>query len=378
MAEAWAPEEQQGREGPPTPPEGLRTIPQIIEAARRRLSKEVWDYAAGGAGDELTVRRNRWALEAITFRPRVLRGVERVDLTARFLDLSLALPVMLAPVGSIGFFHPDGALACARTAARAGTRAFVSTLSQPSLEEVAAGAGLPQIFQIYVRGDRAWIERLVRRAEAAGYAALCLTADSAVYGRRERDLHNNFSPRQLGERPNVGAARAAEGFQAALTWEDAAWLRGITRLPLILKGVACAEDAVLAVEHGFQAVHVSNHGGRQLDGLPSTIELLPEIVAAVAGRAEVVVDGGFLRGGDVVKAVALGARAVLIGKAMLFGLAAGGEPGLASLLAVLETEIRTTMALIGARSLADLSPACLRLPPFPTAVETGQPRLLPA
>jgi isopentenyl diphosphate isomerase/L-lactate dehydrogenase-like FMN-dependent dehydrogenase len=359
--------------------EDLRTTRDIIDAARRALPDELWDYAVGGSEDEATLRRNRLALEAITFRPRVLRDVGRVDLTTSFLGIPLALPVMLAPVGSIGLFHPEAALPCARAASRAGTAAWISTMAAPGLAEVAAAAPGPKVFQIYVRGDRDWLEGLVRRAEAAGYAALCLTVDSAVYGRRERDMRRRFEPRAAGVRPNVGDARFRDDFQARLTWEDAAWLRRATRLPLILKGVLAAEDAVLAVEHGYEAVCVSNHGGRQLDYLPGTLEVLPEIVAAVGGRAEVVVDGGFLRGTDAVKALALGARAVLVGKAMVLALAAAGEAGVVRLLELLAEEMRTAMALLGARDVGELTPGCLRLPPSAGALPAAaQPQLFPS
>lgn len=353
--------------------EEFRTIPEIFAAARRRLPREVWDYAVGGAETEATLRRNRWALDAITFRPRVLRGVGHVDAGTTLFGLPLRLPVVLGPVGSIALFAPEGALACARAAVRAGSTACIGLLAHPGLEEVARGAGGSLLFQLYVRGDRSWMEDMVRRVERAGYAGLCLTVDSAVYGRRERDLRNRFNPRLAGgERPNVGRlSTAGAEFQAGWTWEDAAWLRRITRLPLAMKGIVTADDARLAVEHGYQAVWVSNHGGRQLDFLPSTVEVLQEVVAAVGGRAEVVVDSGFMRGTDVVKALALGARAVMVGKAMVLGLAAAGEAGVHRLLTLLDEEIRTTMALLGARTTAELSPACVRLPRFDAAWGPG-------
>ncbi len=353
----------------------FRTISEIFAAARQRLPREVWDYAVGGAETEATLRRNRWALDAITFRPRVLRGVGQVNPHTTFLGLPLRFPVVLGPVGSITLFDPEGALACARAAVRAGSSACIGLLAQPSLEDVAQGAGGPLLLQLYVRGDRPWMETVVRRAERAGYAGLCLTVDSAVYGRRERDLRNRFDPRvEAGDRVNLGRSPLVGAeFQANWTWDDAAWLRRITDLPLTMKGILTTEDARLAVEHGYQAVWVSNHGGRQLDFLPSTVEVLQEVVEAVEGRVEVAVDGGFLRGTDVIKALALGARVVMIGKAMVLSLAAAGEAGVHRLLTLLDEEVRTTMALLGVRTTAELSPACVRLPRFEAAVGPTPP-----
>jgi isopentenyl diphosphate isomerase/L-lactate dehydrogenase-like FMN-dependent dehydrogenase len=358
---------------PPGASDTFLTIPEVVDAARRRLPPHVWDFSVGGSESETTLRRNRAAFESVAFRPRVLRDVSSVDLATTFLGHPLALPVMVARVGSIMQFDPDGALAVARAADRAGTASFVAGVSSPSLEEVRAGSMGPLVFQLYVRGDRDWLARLVRRVENAGYAALCLTLDSAVYGRRERDLHNRFFPREGKSRPNVEepptgpAARPAAEYQAALTWEDVDWLVGASRLPLVLKGIVTPDDATLAVEHGAAVVHVSNHGGRQLDHAPATIEVLPEIVAAVAGRAEVIVDSGFMRGSDVIKALCLGARAVLVGKLMAWGLAAGGVDGLVRTLEILRSEIGVTMAQLGARSVAELGPDLVRpsAPPPP-------------
>ena len=335
------------------------TIPEIIEAAQAKLPQALWDYASGGAETEATLRRNRSAMERWVFRPKVLVDVRQRDLSTTFLGHRLSLPVMLAPIGSLAFFHQEGALAVARVAARMGTIPFVSTMASPGLEEVASGAKGPLVFQLYVRGDRDWVAGVVRRAERAGYAALCLTVDSAVYGRRERDLRNRFFPRQALERPNVGAAMMEEEYQAGWSWEDLAWLRESTRLPLILKGLLTPEDAVRAVEHGVDVVYVSNHGGRQLDHAPASIEVLGEIARAVVSRAELLVDSGFVRGTDVVKGLALGARAVLVGKLQAWGLAADGEAGLQRALELLQDEISTTLALLGVRKISDLGPECV-------------------
>ena len=340
------------------------TIPEIIRVAEERLPREVWGFASGGADTETTLRRNRMAMERIALCQRVLVGVQRRDTSTTFLGHRISTPVMLAPVGSLSLFDPDGALAVARVAEQMGTIAFISTVTAPVLEEVAAGVSNPLVFQLYAYGDRDWVKSIVRRVERAGYAALCLTVDTAVYGRRDRDLENRFFPRQSGERPNLaglpGLSPGTDVNQAALTWEYLSWLRDLTSLPLILKGVMMPEDAVRAVEHGVNAVYVSNHGGRQLDHSPATIEVLPEVARAVAGRAEVLVDSGFQRGTDVVKGLALGARAVLIGKLLVWGLGAAGESGLARILELLRTEIDVAMGLIGVECLEEIGPRVVR------------------
>jgi isopentenyl diphosphate isomerase/L-lactate dehydrogenase-like FMN-dependent dehydrogenase len=331
------------------------TFGEVADAARERLEPEVWDYCAGGAGTEATLRRNRAALDALVLRPRVLRDVASCDAGARFLGLDLRLPVMLAPVGTISLFDAGGAATCARAAERAGTAAFVGVLSVPALEEVAQSAAAPLIYQLYVRGDRGWTLEQASKAEAAGCRALCVTVDSPVDGRRERDLRNRFDRRSRQARPNLGAAYERREVQATLAWADIAWLAERTALPLILKGITHPADAQLAAEAGAAAIVVSNHGGRQLDHQLGTIEALGPVVEAAGTRLEVAVDGGFVRGGDVVKALALGARAVLIGKLMCFALAAGGEDALVQTLERLHAEILTTLALLGAPAIAELT-----------------------
>ena len=358
--------------------EELLTIPEIVAAARANLSPQLWDYACGGAESEVTLRRNRSAFDRLAFRPRVLRGVAQRDASATFLGHRLAVPVMLAPVGSIHNYHPDGALACARAAHRAGSAALTGTLSAPSLEDVRRGSDGPLFFQMYVRGDREWMRALARRAEESGFDALALTVDSSAYSRRERDIHNRYLDRGGAPRPNLaGMTRAemaaGEHYQADLTWEDVDWLKSATRLPLMLKGIQHPEDARLAVEHGVEVVYVSNHGGRQLDHGVATIDVLPEIVASVAGRAEVVVDSGIMRGTDVLKALALGARAVFIGKLMCWGLGAAGEDGIVRTLELLHQEMLLNMANLGVRSLAELGPDLLvpAAPPDPAPWPVG-------
>lgn len=331
------------------------TAGEVADAARAALPSEIWEYVTGGAGAELTVRRNREALDALPFRPRVLRDVSACRTDTTFLGIPLALPVMLAPIGTIGLFDAAGAAASARAAARAGTVAFVSVLAVPGLEEVAAAADASLIYQHYVRGDRAWTLDLFRRAEDAGYRALCVTVDSPVDGVRERELRLRFDRGAAQPQPNLVGAR--KELQATLTWSELAWLAEQTDLPLAVKGITHPDDAALAVEAGAQAVIVSNHGGRQLDSLPGTIEVVAAVVEAVGGRAEVAFDGGVERGSDAVKALALGARAVLIGRAQCFALAAGGEDALAGTLGRLRTEVERTLALLGVTAPDQLTPA---------------------
>jgi glycolate oxidase len=341
------------------------TIPEIIHAARAKLPDKAWDYSFGGADTETTLRRNRTAFEYVALKPRVLRDVRHCDTSTRFLGHPLSLPVMLAPIGGPQNYDPDGALACARAAHQVGTIPFIGTLSSPSMEDVRAGSAGPLMFQIYVRGDREWLKSLVHRVESAGYDGICLTVDSASYGRRERDLMKRFFRGDGGYQPNlVGLADSGNAgsreHQAGLSWDDVDWLRETTQLPLMLKGILSPEDAELAVEHGVSVVYVSNHGGRQLDHAPATLDVLPEIVQAVRGRAEILVDSGFMRGTDVVKALAMGATAVLIGKLMAWSLGAGGTAGVARALEILKTEMLVTMANIGARSVSEIGPHSIR------------------
>ena len=278
---------------------------EIIVQARRNLTEHVWHYLTGGAESETTMCRNRFALDSVGFRPRVLVDVSKIDTSTTFLGHGLRIPVMLAPIGSLQIITPEGAIAVAKAAHEFGTLHFVSSVTQPGLEETAAATAHPKIFQLYVQGDMKWVEALLTRVKNAGYEALCLTVDTAYYGRRERQMMDRWLP----------PSRRLSGYEhrAALTWEMMDAIKKFAGLPFILKGVATAEDAALAVEHGVSAIYVSNHGGRQLDHNRSTIEMLPEIVEAVGGKAPVVLDGGIMRGSDVLKALALGAKAVAIG-----------------------------------------------------------------
>ncbi len=323
------------------------TNQEIILAARRNLTDNVWHYLTGGAESETTMCRNRLGLDSLGFRPRVLIDVSKIDTSTTFLGHKLRIPIMLAPIGSLQSITPDGGIAVARAADQFGTANFVSSVTQPSLEEISTASANPKIFQLYVQGDLTWVERLVDRVRRAGYSALCLTVDTALYGHRERQMMDRWLP----------PSRRGSGYEyrAALTWELMDAIKEVAGLPFILKGVATAEDAALAVEHGVNAIYVSNHGGRQLDHGRATIDILPEIAAAVAGKAEIVLDGGIVRGSDAIKALALGARAVAIGKLQGWGLGAAGAAGLVRVLEILESEIVTTMGLVGVTRLDQLT-----------------------
>jgi isopentenyl diphosphate isomerase/L-lactate dehydrogenase-like FMN-dependent dehydrogenase len=335
---------------------------QYESLAREKLSQEVYEFVAGGAEEEVTLRENRAALQRIQLRPRVLVDVSHIDASTTVLGERVALPVLLAPAGGQQLLHPDGELASARAAAAAGTIAVLSTTSSYSIEEVAEAADGPKWFQLYIF-SREIAADLVQRAEAAGYAAICLTVDSPRLGRRERPLRDGqpfFPP--IVPKNLLGFDLRSIQHNPAVTWHDVDWLRSLTSLPIVLKGIMTAEDACLAVEHGVLAIVVSNHGGRQLDGVPATIDVLPEVVEAVEGRAEVLLDGGVRRGTDVLKALALGARAVLIGRPYLYALAVDGEPGVRHVLGLLSDELETAMALLGCPSLDHLGRGSIRRP----------------
>jgi isopentenyl diphosphate isomerase/L-lactate dehydrogenase-like FMN-dependent dehydrogenase len=328
------------------------TLQDIVHAARRNLPQELWDHLSGGADSETTLLRNRQALDRLALRQRVLVDVRKIDTTTTLLGQKLAIPVFLAPVGGfVGMAHPDGVIPVVRAAVAMGTTAFVSTAAKPGLEPAAAAVTEPLIFQLYVRADRKWVEDILDRVKAAGYRALCVCVDRNYYGRRERDLIS---------RANVREGFGDASFQQALCWDDLIWMKERTQLPLILKGIATGEDARKALDYGADVIYVSNHGGRQLDHAQGSIEVLPEVVAAVNGRAEVLYDGGVQRGTDVIKAIALGARAVGVGKMLGWALAAGGEGGLIRMLELMEIEIRTALGLMGITSLAQLDPSWLR------------------
>ena len=325
------------------------TLHEIVKAAHRNLSPGAWDYLTGGADTETALLRNRMGLDSLAFRPRVLNDVREIDLRSTVHGVKSRLPIILAPMGSLDALDPGGAMSVAKAAEEFGVLSYLSSVTRPGIEEIAAETKHDKVFQLYVRGDRAWIGDIVNKAIDLGYIHFCLTIDVALYSRRERDLIKRYQP--------SGRARNNEGwdFQAALNWDLVKWFKDTWDLPLILKGIATAQDAAPCVEHGVEVVYVSNHGGRQLDHGRGTIDMLPEIVKEVNGRAEIVVDGGFCRGADIVKALTRGADAVAIGKIQGLGLAADGEAGVYRVLELLEIEINTVMGLLGLDSLDKLS-----------------------
>ena len=321
----------------------IALLQELAKQAKARLPKAVWDYVIGGADTETTLRRNRQGLDSIALRPRVLRDVSDIDCSATLLGVDLRLPVLLAPIGSLQDLDPEG-----------GVFHMQSSASAPGLEATASSGSGPKIFQLYVRGDEAWVSDHVQRATEAGYHALGITVDLALYSRRERDLakrHVTTARRGRREEDEVYLAR--------LSWRDIERIRDECALPLVLKGIATAEDAGIACKVGVDVVYVSNHGGRQLDHGRAAIDVLPEVVDAVAGRAEVIVDGGFLRGSDIVKAIARGAGCVGLGRLLAFAIGAAGRAGVVRMLELLEAELRICLGLLGVERLDQLDESFL-------------------
>jgi 4-hydroxymandelate oxidase len=333
--------------------------------ARKILDTPVLDYFDGGANDEVTLRENPSAFGRIPLHYRVLRGTDRRDMHTRVLGHELRTPIIAAPVALLGMAHTDGDAAAARAATAAGSIFVLSTLSTTPVEQVVDAARGPVWFQLYVYKDRAASEALVNRVEAAGCSAIELTVDAPVLGVRERDVRNAFALPDGLLVPNLRAdqrrpaAAFAEMIDPGLTWDDLAWLRSITTLPILVKGIVRADDAKRAVEAGASGIVVSNHGGRQLDTAPATIDVLGSITQTVGNRIDVLFDGGIRRGTDVVKALALGARAVQIGRPVLWGLATDGQKGVAHVFNILQQELDVAMALCGCRSLDEITPDLL-------------------
>jgi len=381
-------------------PSQIINIEDLRRSARKRLPRVVFDYLDGGAEDELTLRENRRAFEATIFRPRQAVAIGHCDLTTTVLGTRVALPMLLAPVGYSRVMHPGGEVAAARAAGEAGIGYILSTISGYRLEDVKAASSGTCWYQLYLVGGREAAEAAIHRAKQAGFSALVVTIDTPVAGMRERDLRNGtkqlfggsilskipflpqilLRPRWLtrflldggapilenivipgqGPMPLVDVTAALAN--TVVTWEDMRWLREAWRGPIVVKGVLTGEDARRAVGEGAAAIIVSNHGGRQLDGVSASLWALPEIVAAVNDRAEVLMDGGIRRGSDVVKAICLGARSVLIGRAFAYGLAAAGYAGVTQALQILRNDLERTLTLLGCPSIANLDSSYVNLP----------------
>jgi len=323
------------------------TLHEFVAAARASMDDNGWDYVTGGTETETTLRRNRYALDTIALRPRVLRDVRKVDCTTTLFGKPARLPILLAPVGGLETCDPEGTVAAAQGAGGFGVPVMVSSVSKRSKAEVRAATSAPALFQLYVRGGGRFIEDHVEEAIEAGFEAFCLTVDTAHYSRRERDIVKRFA------KPwRAGVDTEARDAQAALNWADVDRIRkAYPSMPLILKGIATAEDARIAVDHGVEYVYVSNHGGRQLDHGQGSMDVLPEIVGAAGSNAKVIVDGGFARGTDIVNALALGSHAIGIGRLYCYALAAAGPPGVVRMLEILEEEVRTAMGLLGVTTI---------------------------
>jgi len=340
---------------------------EIVRKARANLNQNDWDYIVGGTETETTLRRNRMALDSIALRPRILRDVSKVDPSVEMLGHKLRLPIVLCPVGSLESFHRDGAGPVAKAAAEFGVAHMLSSVCDPGLEEVAKAApNALRMFQLYVRGDAAWSDAHVERAIKSNYAVFCLTVDTAHYSRRERDL---------AKRHVTAGRRRVQGrdFQMALDWRTVERMKSKFKIPLAIKGIGTAEDAKIALDHGVEIVYVSNHGGRQLDHGRGSADVLPEVVEAVAGRAKIIVDGGFCRGTDIVKALALGADLVGIGRMQCYGLAAAGQAGIVRMLEILEDEVTRALGLLGVTNFGKLDRSYLH----PAAAANG-PHVLSA
>jgi len=327
--------------------------------AKMRMDPGTWAYFAGGSDDEVTLRANRRAFERVQLRPRMLVDVSVINMQTSVIGTPVNMPILIAPVGFQGLAHPNGECATVRAIGPTGSLMVVSTFASRALEEIAQVATGPLWFQLSAP-DRMWTERLVQRAEYAGYRAIVVTVDAPRNGNKERVTRQGFHLPTY--KANFGNEPLGNNFTSLPTWDSLAWLRSLTSLAIVLKGILTAEDAHLAVEHGMDGIIVSNHGGRQLDGVPPTLEVLTEIVEAVNGRCEVYIDSGFRRGTDVLKALALGARAVLVGRPVIWGLAVGGTDGVISILEMLGAELEQAMALAGRPTLNDIDHTLLKMP----------------
>jgi 4-hydroxymandelate oxidase len=350
-------------------PNGILDLPEFEEHARRCMSPMTYDFVASGAADENTLRWNREAYDRMRLRPRILQDVATVDTTVALFGRQLAFPILLAPTAYHRALHPEGETATARGAGAAGATWVVSTATTTPLEEIARASTAPLWFQLYIQPDKAITKDLVQRAESVGCQALCLTVDTPVLGARIRQARARFAlpagvsapyMTQLGTGGRV-VSDARRG--VIVTWKDVEWLRSVARVPVLLKGVLTGEDAERGFAAGASGIIVSNHGARNLDTVPATIDALPEVADRVRGRIPVLVDGGIRRGTDIVKAVALGADAVLIGRPYCYGLAVGGAAGVQRVIEILRTELEMAMQLMGRRSLKEIDRSALWSPP---------------
>jgi glycolate oxidase len=349
------------------------TLQDLVWAAREKLPRPVWDFVTFGTETETTLLRNRRSLDSLAFLPRIMRDVSEVDPSTTLLGINLRIPVLLAPIGSIALLDPAGALASAKAAEEFGTVSIVSGYSAPGHESVAKESRAPLFYGLHPRADPRFIDDLVDAVKAEGYKAIVFVSEAAYYSRRERDLmsgvataakrsrsYASYLHQQRTERAAGGQASKDGLLGTMITWDMLVRIKERSGLPIVLKGVTTAHDATLAVEHGVDVIYVSNHGGRAIDHGRGTIQALPEIVEAVDARAEVIIDGGFVRGTDVLKALTLGARAVAMGRMQSWALAAGGAAGLLRMLEILEEEIIVTMGLLGANRVSELGASFLQ------------------
>ena len=345
----------------------LLNLREFEPLAREKLSQMIFDYYAGAANDNLTLHENEAAYQRLFLRPRMMAGIAERTMHTTILGQPMTAPILIAPMAYMMMAHPDGESAMARAAAARGIHMVVSTSATTSLEDVVAAApDGARWFQLYLYKDRDAARDLVLRAEAAGYKALVLTVDLPYLGRREADLRNNFDLPAPLKRRNL-PVEASQGefsdrvlhFEDDLRWSDVTWLKSITHMPILVKGILRGDDARLALDHGADGIIVSNHGGRQLDSAMATIDALPDVVQAVNGVVDVLVDGGIRRGSDVIKALARGAKAVLLGRPLLWGLALDGETGVGHVLDLITEELDLALALCGCPSLADVTPDLL-------------------
>ena len=333
-------------------------IQEIVLAARRRLDKNVWDFVVGGAESETTVKRNRAAWDSLAFQPEPFNDVEDIDTKTTLLSRQMRLPVILAPMGSVNSIDPAGSLAQVKAANKFNCIAFISGVAQPATPEVASKAVNGLVHTVYVAGDRAWLRDELDEVLQTNIDAIAMLADTAYFGRRERDLLNHYHSKV----PNTHTRSELKSnrYSSRITWQDIEWVKQYSGLPLVIKGIHTSKAARMALEHGADIIYVSNHGGRQLDHLPGCADVLPDIVETVNDVAPIIVDGGIWRGSDLVKAIGLGATAVGIGRLQALALAAGGADGLVRALEILEYETLVTMGLLGVDSIDKIEPNHLR------------------